>query len=375
MSIKLEANPPIPLLKRALTLSFWLLIVSLSCTSELWAATPNWNGCHVNDFQNEFFGKTPFGKPLVGWTDDDFTELRRRVFLCNEASVRGRSETRLALIDSRIADYKRFRQQSFNQLHQKEREANFQRERERQAAERARQEESNVERVRQLSRQWLTEVARLDAETAKLSDSPDTRTIAKLDEIRKTLEKLGNFNSLDREIQFVGTPERQAFSKAKDELLERIRIKRDVNVKAEYALSRLVFKTRAKAAAAARSVDIERLGIPADYLSAPIIIQTLTENGAFLSLGEAIGLLFERDVGVISAVKYKSDNDIGLSIKTPGSQSKIYGFRLDGGELFLSRYEQDGSQEFLDDIRERSLVAHQLRESLGWRQEWNTILP
>ncbi len=374
MSFKVQAKTFVRPSKRLLTPS-WLLIFSLFLTSELQAAAPNWNGCHVNDFQNEFFGKAPFGKPLVGWSDDDFNELRRRVFVCNEPGARARSDTRLAIIDSRIADYKRYRLQAFNMLHQKDREAAFQIERQRQAGERVRQDEANAERVRQLSLQWLAEVTRLDGEIAKLKVDADPRTNAKLDEIRNALAQVGNFNSLDREIQFIGTPERQAFSKAKEELLERIRIKREANVKAGYAVSRLAFKTRAKAAADIRSADIERLGIPADYLSAPIIIQTLTEKAAFLSLRETIGLLFERRVGVISAVKYESDNDIGLSIKTPGSQSKIYGFRLDGGELFLSRYEQDGSQEFLNDIRERSLVAHQLRESLGWRQEWNTTAP
>lgn len=90
----------------------------------------------------------------------------------------------------------------------------------------------------------------------------------------------------------------------------------------------------ASGAAAKHGAEISRLDINPDFLKARIVIERV---GNWVRLSDWLAMVLDSNPGVgISASFVRELSSYGISIKIPGQRTRIYYFRNDGGELFLS---------------------------------------
>ena len=197
----------------------------------------------------------------------------------------------------------------------------------------------------------------------------NTQSYGRLDEIERTIA------SGPRRTGSTATYSGQDWNEIvamRDALHNKIADKRQEIVKAGNVQMKLAYVAKATSSAMLYEAEINRLGFPAGYLNATIYLDSwAAQNYKFVPLRLLIGVLISLDRGKLSGVRFKES--YGLAIKAPGARTVIYGFKLDGDELFLSHYLDGDAGGLLLDDREKAVASTQLKRLAEWSDTWDSL--
>lgn len=334
------------------------------------------NQCDAQNYEAEFRRKdlSPFGRKYVDWTSADYDQLRRNIVACLDPYLTsgGRREVYMAGVDRRLASFKEGQRRLAESLRAQ-----------RSAEDHAREESHNAKQIEE--RQRLA----ADRRTAITNDRLTLlqNYLAEVEAVAPTADGITRLGVILRQVQEVGEPNSMntmlaetSFSseQTKAVLTNRSQVVEKVIAKRESLMVSILdrrqgeFRRWASELAAGRHrITIDQLGFLVSYLDATIYTGRSGSTQKFVTLRQLAAVLAEQGKGTVSGRRFKND-DYGLAFKQPGSQSVVFGVKLDGGDLFLVRYMTGEAHEFLtNDPMEKGLVEAQLQSLIGWPQAWN----